>query len=192
MDIKEPAVKYKMEMWPAEYIAWERGESNKHEYAEGKIIAMAGASPAHNKILTNLIVSVGSFLRGKPCDIYPGDLRIFVKSKVSYFYPDATIICGDLEFSDDKKDTVKNPAVIFEILSPATEEYDIGRKSFYYMQIESLQQYITVSSTDRHIQSGIRQPDGAWKFQEITHLTESLHINPILFNLQMKDIYDGV
>lgn len=192
MDIEEPALKYQLHLSPSDYLEQERKSEGKHEYAGGKVISMAGASPNHNLILSNIIGHIYPLLKGKPCNIYPSDLRIYVKSKESYFYPDATIVCGELEFSDEKKDTVKNPAVIFEILSPTTEEYDVGRKFFFYMQIKSLQQYITINSTSFHIRSGKRQPDDAWKFQELEGLDESLLIAPFELELALKDIYEGL
>ena len=192
MEIKEPAVKYYGKMTADEYLEWERKQEYKHEFAAGEIIDMEGASVKHNLILSNIIVSVGSNLKGKDCNIYPSDLRVFVKAKESYFYPDATIVCGDLDLSDDKKDTVKNPSVIFEILSPSTEDYDIGRKFFFYMQIESLKEYILIDSLTSHIRVGRRQADNAWKFEEIFALEAMLHINSIGFSVELKEIYEGI
>lgn len=192
MEIKEPAVKYYEKMTADEYLEWERKQEYKHEFAGGEIIDMAGASAKHNLILSNIIVSVGSHLKGKDCNIYPSDLRVFVKAKESYFYPDATIVCGDPDLSDDKKDTVKNPSVIFEILSPSTEDYDMGRKFFFYMQIESLKEYILVDSLTNHIRAGRRQADNAWKFEEIFVPEAMLHINSIGFAVELKEIYEGI
>lgn len=131
MEVHEPALKYYPKMSSAEYLIWEQEQNNKHEYIEGSIIAMAGASPKHNLILSNIIREVATHLKGTPCNIFPGDLKVFVKSKDSYFYPDATIVCGDINLSDDKQEAVKNPEVIFEILSPSTEDFDLGKKILF-------------------------------------------------------------
>lgn len=192
METREPALKYETSLWPSEFINWERKSEVKHEYADGRIIAMAGASVAHNHIVSNIIGHIYPALSGKSCNIYPNDLRVYVKSRESYFYPDATIICGDIEYSDEEKDTVINPVVIFEILSPSTEEYDTGKKLFFYMQIESLQQYITINSTSLFVRSGKRQPDGAWRFQELEQVDGKLLIEAVNFNLNLKDIYEGI
>ncbi|MFT3703462.1 MAG: Uma2 family endonuclease [Agriterribacter sp.] len=193
MIVEESAPKYYTLMTPAEYLSWERKETTKHEYVSGTIVSMAGASPKHNLILSHIISATDSFLKGKPCNIYPSDLRSYVKSKESYFYPDASIVCGELELSDDIKDTVKNPAVIFEILSPSTEDYDFGKKFFYYnMQIESLRQYITIDSTKMFIRISRKQPNDARKFEEYTQNSESLWINTIEFSIPLHDIYEGI
>lgn len=192
MIVEEPAPKYYTLMTPAEYLSWERREEVKHEYVSGTIMSMAGASPKHNLILSNIIAATGSFLKGKSCNIYPSDLRIYVKSKESYFYPDASLVCGELELSDDIKDTVKNPAVIFEILSPLTEDYDMGKKFFYYIQIESLKEYVMIDSTKPFTRIGRKQADNAWKFEEYKDKPEALHLNSIDFTLSLQDIYEGV
>lgn len=192
METHEPALKYETSLWPSEFINWERKSETKHEYAGGRIIDMAGASVAHNRIVSNIIGHIYPALSGKSCNIYPSDLRVYVKSRESYFYPDATIICGDIEYSDGEKDTVKNPSVIFEILSPSKEEYDTGKKLFFYMQIESLQQYIMINSTSLFVRSGKKQSDGAWRFQELEKAHEKLPIEPVGFELNLKDIYEGI
>ena len=141
--INEPAPKYNYTS-PEEYLIAERAAKEKHEYYEGKVVAMAGASLNHNEIVTNLARHGGNLLEGKDCRIYVNDLRIQILSKGTYTYPDATIICGNPEFTDDHFDTIKNPSVIFEIISPSSEDYDKGKKFFYYMQISSLQEYILI------------------------------------------------
>jgi len=115
MEIEEPAPKYFPKMSPSEYLEWERKQEYKHEYINGEVFAMSGASYIHNRISTNVIIDVGSFLRNKSCDIFGSDLRISVKWKNSYFYPDAIIICDEPEFNEDKiKDTLKNPTVFLK------------------------------------------------------------------------------
>ena len=190
--VEEPAVKYQTLMGPAEYLSWERAAATKHEYAEGLIVSMAGASSNHNLILSNIIGNCHAALKNKPCNIYPSDLRVYVKARESYFYPDATIVCGEPELSDEVKDTIKNPAVIFEILSPSTEEYDLGKKFFFYMQIESLKEYITIDSSTCHVRTGRRQPDNSWKFEEYTDHAEALLISAIQLQLPLAEMYAGV
>src|SRR5438270_5508780 len=139
IDMGAPAIKY---VTPQEYLRLERMSDTKHEYFEGEVVAMAGATLAHNYIVANIIREIGSFLKGKTCRITPSDLRISIPSANSYTYPDATIICGKPEMEDDKFDTAKNPAVIFEVMSGSSSQYDSGNKFLYYQRIPSLQEYI--------------------------------------------------
>ena len=89
---------------------------------------------------------------------------------------------------DDIKDTVKNPSVIFEILSSSTEDYDLGRKFFFYMQIETLKEYVTIDSTRRHVRMGRKQADSAWKFEEDFHTDEQILIQPAGLLLSVEDV----
>src|SRR5262245_16984251 len=119
----------------AQYLAFERGQTEKHEYFEGEIYLQAGASVEHNLISANLIAALHPQLRQKPCKVYPSDIRIKIPRRPHYVYADVTIICGDPLFDDQQRDTIRNPAVIIEVLSPSTEQYDRGRKFQSYRTI---------------------------------------------------------
>ncbi len=135
----------------------------------------------------------GAILKDKSCDIFGSDLRISVRWKNSYFYPDVTIICDEPEFDDEKvHDTIKNPAVIFEILSSSTEDYDIGRKQMYYMQIGSLKQYIIIDSRNINVRVITRKEESKWMFDELNSLDDNLFIEPINFQITIPDLYKGV
>lgn len=192
MEIKEPAIQYSVMPNAEEYLTWERLQPYKSEYVGGKVIAMAGASPKHNKILSNIVGTIQPYLKGKPCDIYPSDLRVLVKSKDAYFYPDATIVCGELDLSDDFKDTIKNPTIIFEVLSPSTTDYDLGRKFFYYMQIDTLKEYITIDTATLHVRIGNKQENGAWLFKEYNDANDSFTIESIALSISLQDVYSDI
>jgi Uma2 family endonuclease len=138
---------------------------------------MAGASLPHNYIVSNLIVKIGGFLRGKPCNI-----------AASFTYPDATIICGKPEMIDSKMDTVKNPIVIIEVMNPSTEQIDRGAKFFNYMQIPTLQEYLLISSTSVFSLSARKQADNSWKFEELKNLTDRPAIQSIEHEIALEEI----
>ena len=124
--------------------------------------------------------------------MFPSDLRTKVLTEDSFTYPDVTIVCGEPELMDDHFDTLLNPSVIIEVLSPSTEKYDKGFKFFHYMQIPSVKEYIMVSSTGIYIHISRKQDDSLWKFEEITNPETSLFINTIEHNIPLHDIYDAV
>ena len=190
-EVKEPALKYNYTT-AEEYLEMERASKEKHELHHGTIITMIGASLKHKQIVINLIVNIGSYLKGKSCNIYPGDLRTKVLTEDSFTYPDIAIVCGEPELMDERFDTLLNPSVIIEVLSPSTEKYDKGFKFFYYMQIPSLKEYVMISSTGVYIHISRKQDDGSWKFEEITDPNTSLFINTIEHNIAIQDIYDEV
>lgn len=112
----------------AEYLAHERNADLKSEFFQGKTFAMTGGSPTHRLIAANCVGTLWQWLAGKPCKVFNSDLRVKIQSSGLYTYPDASIICGELQFDDQKNDTVVNPAMIIDVLSDATEKYDRGRK----------------------------------------------------------------
>lgn len=184
-----PALK---QISPEEYLEIERAAENKHEYFRGEIIAMAGASLTHNRIVANIIRKVGNLLDGGNCEILPSDLRVSISSAETFTYPDATIVCDKPELLNGTFDTVTNPSVIFEIVSPSTEGFDRGRKFFFYMQIPSLKEYILINSTNTYVQAARRQADGSWKFEDIRDMDASLSINTIGQTVPLRDIYANV
>jgi len=106
---------------------------------------MAGAQRAHNQWVARLIRELGQQLRGRPCDVYPSDMRVHVEATGLYTYPDVSVACGDQQFRF-QPDTLLNPVLIIEVLSPPTEAYDRGRKFEQYQSMESLREYLLVAS----------------------------------------------
>jgi len=123
-----------------EYLEFERNSEIKHEYFDGEIFAMSGASEAHNLIVANVIGELGSQLKKKPCRVYPSHMRVKIESTKFYTYPDVMIVCEKENFADDKEDMQLNPDVIIEVLSDSTESYDRGKKFSHYRQIASLKE----------------------------------------------------
>lgn len=188
--VKEAAVRYNF-ISPDEYLEMERASEERNEYYDGLVLPMAGASMEHNRIDRNLIGLLYDFLKGKDCEVLPSHMRISTPARENYMYPDASIVCGKPELEDDKFDTLTNPSVIFEILSPSTMGADKGRKFFFYKLIPSLKEYIMIDSKKRHITISRRQPDGAWKFEELDETAAELVIQTIQFNLSINELYDG-
>jgi Uma2 family endonuclease len=174
---------------PAQYLEMERASEFRSEYFQGYVQAMSGASLKHNIIDRNLIYSLTHFLKGKDCQALPSHMRVGTPSADSYMYPDALIVCGKPDLEDDKFDTLKNPSVIFEIISPSTALYDKGRKFFFYQQVPSLKEYIMIDSRQILIQLGRKQPDGSWRFEQISDRNGELNITTIDFTLPLSEIY---
>ncbi len=172
-----------------EYFLLEEAAPAKHEYVEGKIVDMAGATEEHNQIVSNLIREVGWFLKGGDCNIFPSDFRVTTPAEKNYFYPDATIVCGDTQKQPGVFDTLKNPVVIFEVMSEGTEKIDRGYKFFYYQQIPSLLEYVLIDLREHAIEVISRQSDSAWKFEKFTQDDKHIHLTSINCTLSFSDIY---
>ena len=187
-EVKEPAPKYNF-ISPGQYLLIERDADYKNEYYHGQVLAMSGANLNHNRIDGNLIASIGNFLKDKTCRVLPSNMRVSTPSYDSYMYPDASIVCGEPELQDDHFDTLLNPSVIFEILSPSTRSIDKGRKFFFCQQIPSLKEYIMIDSLKRFIQVTRKQADESWKFENIDESHSAIHIQTINFQLPLSEIY---
>ena len=135
---------------PEEYIAFERkflpdSEIVRHEYVNGELIAMSGASREHNLITINVSTALHTRLRGSRCETYANDMRVSAPATASYFYPDVVVVCEEPRFENEVFDILLNPLILVEVLSPSTEAYDRGEKFAHYRQLPSLQEYILVA-----------------------------------------------
>lgn len=134
---------------PAEYLAAERTAAEKSEYINGHVYAMAGASRVHNLIVVNTVSELRTQLRGGRCEAYANDMRVKVERTGIYTYPDVIGLCEEPRFEDENVDTLLNPTVIIEVLSPSTERCDRGEKFAHYRRLESLREYILVAQDIR-------------------------------------------
>ncbi len=142
---------------PAEYLAFERQSESKNEYFNGAIFAMTDVSRNHNLISLNLAAELRQALKGRRCEVYASDMRVKLRHTSMYTYPDVTVVCDEPRFDDDNVDTLLNPTVIFEMLSPSTEAYDRGDKFAHYRRLASLQTYVLVSQDKIRVESFARQ-----------------------------------
>jgi Uma2 family endonuclease len=184
----EPILKYTVE----EYLELEEASLEKNEFYKGEIFAMAGASIPHNQIVRNTMVNIGKFLEDKKCQIFPSDLRIHSITNSLYTYPDLSIICDDIETVGKRKNTVTNPTVLIEVLSKTTQDYDRGAKFKLYRDIESLKEYILISSLETLVEKYDKQADGSWVLHEYKKEMDIFKITSIDLLVTVKDLYRNV
>jgi Uma2 family endonuclease len=188
-EIKEPAVDYnKMKYTIEEYLEKERDSDIKHEYYRGEIFAMAGAGLPHNVISVNVLTSVKSSLKGKPCRPYGSDFRVHIPRNSLFTYPDISIVCGEPTIHDE--DNLLNPAVIIEILSPSTKSYDRGRKFSLYKEIPTLKEYILIDSEFIKVEAWFLGSDGYWALKEYDTIKDYFVIDIIGQSLLLSDVYE--
>lgn len=177
---------------PEQYLEIERKAERKSEYYNGKMFAMAGAKAAHNLLVTNIVAELRERLRSSPWRVYPSDMRVRLKPTGLYTYPDVVAVCREAVFLDDQTDTLLNPALLVEVLSPSTEAYDRGRKFDQYKSIESLREYLLVASDRVHADLYIRQPDGRWLLSSADSPESSLTLESVGAELTLADLYEKV
>ncbi len=184
-----PILKYYSEK---DYLDFERSAQERHEYYRGEIFPMSGASFEHNVIEDNLRLVIGNHLKGKSCRSFGSNLRIHIPINSLYTYPDILIICDQPKFQDQHFDTVLNPMVLIEILSPSTANYDRGAKFDLYREIESLKEYILVDSTSYHCVHYSRNIDNTWVLSEMKNVNEYLPIISVDLKIALSEVYAGV
>jgi Uma2 family endonuclease len=177
---------------PEEYLLRERRAEYRSEYYEGEIVAMTGASRRHNLITGNAFFSIKRQLRGGGCEVYTSDMRVRIPATGAYLYPDLVIACGEIQMEDETVDTLVNPTVLMEVLSPSTERYDRGRKWELYRRIPSLQQYVLVSQDEPRIEWFTRQQGGLWLYAEAADSAAEVRLDSVGCTLRLADVYDGV
>ncbi|MEM7588002.1 MAG: Uma2 family endonuclease [Acidobacteriota bacterium] len=179
--------------WTAEeYLAFERQQPLRHEYQDGEILAMGGASRIHNRISWNITVALDPQLSRLGCEGFASDMRVRLASSERYTYPDIVVVCGEPEFEDAELDTLLNPTLILEILSPSTEDHDRGRKLFDYRSIPSVQSILLVAQDRVHVEQLACQGDGSWVLTEADSLDAVVPLHGIDAQLPLTDVYRRV
>ncbi|MFT3788519.1 MAG: Uma2 family endonuclease [Tepidisphaeraceae bacterium] len=178
----------------AEYALLERDALDKHEYDNGRIVAMAGTSPEHALIAPTVSAAMVNGLQGKPCRVYSSDLRLWIEDKDKYVYPDVSVICGRVERDPDDptRMAVTNPTVVVEVLSPSTEAYDRGEKMLAYLTIPTLKEYVLVNQAAPRIESLRRQSDDTWVYTYAAGLESSFVVQSVQVTLPLGEIYRGI
>lgn len=177
---------------PEEYLAFERKAENKNEYVNGEIFAMTGASRKHNLIAGNIPGELRQQLKGKPCQVYPGEMRVKAAAVRSFVYPHVVVVCGEPVFEDDYLDTLLNPTMVVQVLSKSTESYNRIGKSAYYRTIESLAEYLLFAQDEYRVEQYVKQDDGRWLLSDVRSLENVIELKSIGCSLPIGDIYDRI
>lgn len=175
-----------------EYLELERAATSKSEYINGQIYAMAGGTAEHSSIGSNLLASVLTQLRGTGCRPYNSDMRVRVSKTRLDTYPDVSVVCGPAEFLDAKRDTLLNPTVIAEVLSPSTERFDRGVKFEHYQRLDSLREYLLVAQTHPRVDRYTRNPDDTWLLTIYEGLDAEVSLASVTCTLRLSEVYEEV
>ncbi len=176
---------------PEEYLTSERKATLKSEYLNGEILAMSGASLAHTRITADIVTELNNQLRDGECEVISNDMRVKTGPKGAYFYPDVVVFCGEPEVEDNVFDTLLNPILVIEVLSPSTEVYDRGEKFRHYQELTSLREYVLVSQ-DRVRVEQYRLAKKQWGQTEFRAPEDVLPLASIGCELPLRDIYRRV
>ncbi len=173
---------------PEEYLAFEREAEEKHEFIDGEIVAMAGASREHNLIGTNVTVDLGYQLRGKKCELYANDMRVRIRNG-RYGYPDVVIVCDEPQFDDDEFDILLNPTIIVEVLSKSTRFRDKTEKLIAYQKMDSLRECLLIEQIEPRVEHYIKQTSKQWLLKIYEELNEVIVLESVDCQISLADVY---
>ncbi|MCC6998922.1 MAG: Uma2 family endonuclease [Deltaproteobacteria bacterium] len=174
----------------AEYLSLESASNVKHEYLDGQIYGMAGATPEHAALTATVVGLLFPQPVGGRCRAHSSDMRVRVSATGLSTYPDVTVVCGPRELHPDDENAVTNPTLLVEVLSPSTEGYDRGDKFEHYKSMPSLRQYVLVSQRERRVEVWTRGEDGDWQARTTTD-GEVARLDAIDCTLDVRTLYEA-
>jgi Uma2 family endonuclease len=176
----------------SQYLEQERQTGEKHEYYRGELFAMVGGTPQHALIATNFLREASQALKDSRCVAFNSDLRIKVEASGLYTYPDASIICGELQLDRELSNTILNPSVLVEVLSDSTERYDRGTKSFHYRSLPTLQHLVLISQDCVFVECFTRINANEWLLREYRQRCDSLVLESVNISIPLAELYRNV
>lgn len=188
-----------------EYIKLEKENNQKYEYHDGFVIAMAGGTISHSRICKNVVSEIDAILKkqGDKCEVFNSDTKLAFQDKKKYLYPDAMVVCGEVEESEHKNHGVTNPIIIIEVLQKlikeSTEELDRQDKFSFYKQISSLEYYVLISQDKPQIEIYRRMKlekqdtnKSLWQIETLTGIDKTLSFPTLDLEIPFTDIYRKV
>jgi len=172
------------------YLAWEAEQAEKHEYIDGEVLAMAGASIAHVKITLNLVVALRSHLRGSPCSVLASDAKLRVEADNAFFYPDVFVTCSAADRAQPQVQS--EPCLIAEVLSPSTAAYDRGEKFAAYRKLPSLQEYVLIDSERMAVEVFRRNTAGHWELHPFDAPGQPITLESVELHMPLETLYEDV
>ncbi len=184
------AEKLKPKMTVEEYLAWERTQTERHEYFAGEVFSQAGGTRRHSLIGTNVLSEIREVLKGHPCEAHGSDMRVHIEATNYHAYPDVSVVCPPVQGKSD--DVIANPILVVEVLSPSTADFDRGTKFDHYRQIPSLREYLIFWQDQPRVEQHTRTVEGLWLLRDIVGINQILHLESINKELYMRDAYERV
>lgn len=180
----------KHKLTPEEYLAIERKAEIRSEFLDGEMFAMSGASRHHGRVALSAVASLHNQLKGRTCEAFAIDMRVRVSATGLYTYPDIVVVCGEAQFEDAEVDTLLNPTLVVEVLSPSTTDYDRGTKFAHYRSLPSLKEYLLLAQDRVHAEHFVRQDGDRWLLTETDDRAAVLELVSIGCRLALADAYD--
>lgn len=175
-----------------EYLELEQAADNKHEYLDGEILAIAGASDAHVKVTGNAFALLKSHLRGSGCSTYIADMKLRIGQDDAFFYPDLMVCCDPADQLPEQDLVKNNPKLLIEVLSPSTEAFDRGKKFMLYRKLPSLEEYLLIDPRAYYVELFRKENDIQWSLTAVEGADSLLNLKSLEFTCALGDLYEDV
>ena len=172
----------------AEYLALANDSDVKYEYVAGEIVAMAGGTVEHGRLIGRATALIDRVLEGKPCIVLPSDLRVRIRAAERSTYPDLHIVCGPPERDPDDDHAIVNPTVIVEVLSDSTAGLDRTEKFAAYRRLPSLREYVLISQRERRVELYRRRENRRWQLDEYV-AGDRLRLESLAVEVAVDELY---
>lgn len=174
-------------MTMADFLVWEEQQPERHEFYRGEVFAMVGGTARHNRVILNLASRIGDHLDGTPCQVFAEGIKAGLAE--GYLYPDVMVTCGKAEAGDEQ--TVTDPKLIIEVLSPSTKGYDKRDKFILYRTLASLREYVLIDPAQRQVEVFTLADAGAWLLTDQTN-AGSLSLSSVDLAIPLDAVFKGV
>ncbi len=175
-----------------EYLELEINSEERHEFINGEIILMAGGTPDHSEIITNLVFALKLALKGKPYRTFSSDQRLWVPQLNNYTYPDVIVVAKPIELQSGRTDTITNPVLIAEVLSKSTKAYDRDEKFAAYRSIPTFQEYLLIDQYRLQVQQYSKTDANKWIFSEYSCAGDRVSLTSIPVEFLLADLYENI
>lgn len=175
-----------------EFLAYLDAIEGKAEFLDGEICDVAGGSPAHSLIATNVTGELRNLLKGSGCRAYNSDLIVGIEADGAIVFPDASVVCGELKSSEDRADIITNPTLIVEVLSSSNWRYDRGGKLRKYMTVPSLKEYVIIAQVIPQVDVMSLSEDGGWRFTTYQDMADVVVLHSLGVKMPLTEIYRDV
>jgi Uma2 family endonuclease len=177
---------------PNEYLELERTSESRHEYMFGQVSRVSGKSPQHSLITANVCIALGKRLQGGPCRVFDSSLRVCLDPATAFYvYPDVTVVEGPIRCLEDADETLVNPKVVVEVLSPSSKNLELGGKARMYTRVGSLMELVMVDQDRVAVEHWVRG-DGDWKVTTLEAPSAVLKLESIGCEVPVSEIYSGI
>jgi Uma2 family endonuclease len=172
-----------------EYLEMETAAEYKSEYYNGEVFAMSGGSYKHSVICVNLIWGIRESVANKDCTAFESNMKLDIPKFNLFVYPDVMAVCGDIEFFENRTDTIRNPILVIEVASPGTQSFDRIQKFAYYRSVPSVKEYVLVSQDEPLIETYYKQNEKIWIYTVARGFEDTITFRTIECELELREIY---